>query len=202
MNRTSASNRRLLINCVLGIFLVLIALWTLKRSQTGKAFSETRQEPAAATSASDKTSASKESRLTLTQSIDSILDHSELAPARWGVSILSLTTGKEIYGRNADQLFIPASNMKIYTTGVALDLLGSDYRWRTSAYSTTQPDAAGTINGDLILYGRGAPDLVARARKDHNDGSLVQLAENLYARGIRQINGNVIGDESYFRGET
>jgi len=202
MNRTSAATRRLLINCVLGIFLILIAFWTLRRSQTGKAFSAARQESVAATSASDKTSASKDSPLTLTQSIDSILDHSELGSARWGVSILSLTTGKEIYGRNANQLFIPASNMKIYTTGVALDLLGSDYRWRTSAYSATQPDAAGTIKGDLILYGRGAPDLVARARKDHNDGSLAQLAENLYERGIRQVNGNVIGDESYFRGET
>ena len=92
--------------------------------------------------------------------------------------------------------------MKIYTTGVALDLLGADYRWRTSAYAKAQPDATGTISGDLILYGRGAPDLVAQARKDSNDGSLARLADDLYQRGIRQVRGNVIGDESYFRGET
>ena len=90
--------------------------------------------------------------------------------------------------------------MKIYTTGVALDLLGADYRWRTSVYANTQPDANGGVQGDLILYGRGAPDLVARS-KDDSRGSLARLADDLFARGVRHVSGNVIGDESYFRGD-
>jgi D-alanyl-D-alanine carboxypeptidase/D-alanyl-D-alanine-endopeptidase (penicillin-binding protein 4) len=91
--------------------------------------------------------------------------------------------------------------MKIYTTGVALDLLGADYRWRTSVYANAQPDANGRVRGDLILYGRGAPDFVA-ASKDENRGSLAKLADDLYARGLRSVGGNVIGDESYFRGDS
>ena len=90
--------------------------------------------------------------------------------------------------------------MKIYTTGVALDLLGADYRWRTSVYAMSQPDANGSVQGDLILYGRGAPDLVARS-KDEDRGSLAKLADDLYARGVRSVSGNVVGDESYFRGD-
>jgi D-alanyl-D-alanine carboxypeptidase/D-alanyl-D-alanine-endopeptidase (penicillin-binding protein 4) len=135
----------------------------------------------------------------LSQLIDQQIDRSEFAAARWGISVISLSNGTTLYERNADKLFTPASNMKIYTTGVALDLLGVDYRWRTSVYTNSQPDADGTVRGDLILYGRGAPDLVSRS-KDNKAGSLSRLADDLYGRGIRNVKGNVVGDESYFRG--
>ncbi len=205
MSRIPKLTCRLLVNCALGVLLVIASVVSLKPLQTGRAFSETstKQPNAAASSrVSQATTDSKQSPASISQSIDSAIDQGGLASARWGVSVISLTSGREVYGRNAGQLFIPASNMKIYTTGVALDLLGADYRWRTSAYAGTQPDATGTISGDLILYGRGAPDLVAQARKDSSDGSLTRLADDLYQRGIRQVRGDVIGDESYFRGET
>lgn len=136
----------------------------------------------------------------LARRIDSAIDDSGLASARWGVCVISMADGSTLYQRNADKLFTPASNMKIYTTGVALDLLGADYRWRTSVYATAQPDANGRIQGDLILYGRGAPDLVAHS-EDEGRSSLAKLADDLYARGVRSISGNLIGDESYFRGD-
>ena len=135
----------------------------------------------------------------LAKGIESLIEESD-GTARWGISIVSMADGSKIYERDGDKLFTPASNMKIYTTGVALDLLGVDYRWRTSVYANAQPDANGRVRGDLILYGRGAPDLVASS-KDENRGSLAKLADDLYARGVRSVGGNVIGDESYFRGD-
>jgi D-alanyl-D-alanine carboxypeptidase/D-alanyl-D-alanine-endopeptidase (penicillin-binding protein 4) len=137
----------------------------------------------------------------LARRINSAIDQSEFASARWGVAVVSMSKGNTLYQRDADKLFTPASNMKIYTTGVALDLLGADYRWRTSVYATAQPDSSGTIRGDLILYGRGAPDLVSRS-EDANKASLAKLADDLYGRGIRRVGGNVIGDASYFRGDS
>jgi D-alanyl-D-alanine carboxypeptidase/D-alanyl-D-alanine-endopeptidase (penicillin-binding protein 4) len=92
--------------------------------------------------------------------IDQLIDQSPFASSRWGVKVVSLSNGATVYERNARQQFIPASNMKIYTTAAALDLLGADYRRQTSAYALDSPDAAGTVDGDLILYGRGAPELV------------------------------------------
>ena len=136
----------------------------------------------------------------LVRRIDSAIDESESGEARWGICVISMADGATIYERNGDKLFTPASNMKIYTTGVALDLLGAEYRWRTSVYANAQPDVNGRVNGDLILYGRGAPDLVTSS-KDENRGSLAKLAEDLYARGVRSVSGNLIGDESYFRGD-
>src|SRR6185295_7512611 len=99
--------------------------------------------------------------------------------------VISLVDGATIYARDADKLFTPASNMKIYTTGVALDLLGAEYRWRTSVYANSPPDGNGQVQGDLVLYGRGAPDLVGSS-KDETHGTLQKLADDLYARGVRR----------------
>jgi len=133
---------------------------------------------------------------TLAREIDRLIDEGRLAQARWGVVVKSLADGRLLYSRNGDKLFTPASNMKIYTTAVALDLLGADYRWRTSVYAGKQVDASGTLEGDLILYGRGAPD-VDSFRKDGLPALALQLAE----QGLRRVRGKVVGDESYFRGE-
>ena len=133
--------------------------------------------------------------------INQLIDDGGFVAARWGVSVISLSDGATLYSRNADRLFTPASNMKIYTTAVALDLLGADYRWRTSVYADKPPDTNGTVQGDLIVYGRGAPDLVSHNR-NNNQASLDQLADDLYTRGVRRIQGNIVGDESYFRGNS
>jgi len=204
MTSTPKLTRQLLVNCALGALVIVVSIVSLRPLHSGRAYSETSSTQPGKTASSEASNSGTDSSqppAALAQAIDSVIDQSDLASARWGVSVISLTTGKEVYGRNARQLFIPASNMKIYTTGVALDLLGADFRWRTSAYAATQPDATGTISGDLILYGRGAPDLVTQARKE-DDSSLARLADDLFQRGIRQVRGNVIGDESYFRGET
>jgi len=132
--------------------------------------------------------------------LEEVIKASEASGARWGVNIVSMSDGTTIYDHNGDKLFTPASNLKIYTTAVALDLLGGDYHWKTSVYANSQVDGNGKVQGDLILYGRGSPDLVASS-KDTDRPSLAKLADDLYSRGVRSIGGNVIGDESYFRGD-
>jgi len=134
----------------------------------------------------------------LTRDIDRAIDESDLTQTRWGVFVMSMNDGRVVYSRNSDKLFTPASNMKVYTTAVALDSLGADYRWRTSVYGDKQPND-GIVESDLTLYGRGAPDLRSTRRGDAP--SLDQLADQLVQSGVRQVRGNVVGDESHFRGE-
>lgn len=201
MKNTERTTLRLLLKLSPVILLAVLGLFALKPLSTGTAKDKVRTGKPPAVSETKSTSASTNvSARDLARHIDSAIDSSELRSARLGVSVISLTDGATLYQRDADRLFTPASNMKIYTTAVALDLLGADYRWRTSVYASAQPDAAGRVQGDLILYGRGAPDLVARS-KDETRGTLAKLADDLYARGMRSVSGNVIGDESYFRGE-
>lgn len=199
MNSVYQTNRSLLVKVLLAVLLAVSGLLLLKPLSTGTA-KETRKAQPAASEVKPASAATNASSTELAKRIDSAIDSSELRSARWGVSVVSMSDGSTLYQRHADMLFTPASNMKIYTTAVALDLLGADYRWRTSVYANAQPDAGGRVQGDLILYGRGAPDLVARS-KDETRGSLAKLADDLYARGIRSVSGNVVGDESYFRGE-
>ncbi|HEX7173904.1 MAG TPA: D-alanyl-D-alanine carboxypeptidase/D-alanyl-D-alanine-endopeptidase [Pyrinomonadaceae bacterium] len=137
----------------------------------------------------------------LTAELDRQIDERGPAAARWGISVVSLRDGRVLYERDAGRLFTPASVMKVYTTAVALDTLGADYRWRTSVYAVSAPTAGGTIEGDLVLYGRGAPDLTSRDTRA-GPSQLDELAEQLRRRGVRRVRGDVVGDESYFRGET
>lgn len=134
--------------------------------------------------------------LALAKEIDRVIDESDLVQARFGVFVMSMSDGRVLYSRNGNKLFTPASNMKIYTTAAGLDLLGENYRWRTSVYADKQPGGNGVIDGDLTLYGRGDPGLDS-FRKDGLPG----LALELWQHGVRHVRGSVIGDESYFRGE-
>ncbi len=199
MNSTDRTRPSLLVKSLLVFLIAVPGLLLLRPLGAGKAEDKVQKEQQKQrTTSNTKPAASQTNELT--RRIDSAIDDSDFAYARWGICVISMSDGTTLYQRNADKLFTPASNMKIYTTGVALDLLGADYRWRTSVYANAQPDAKGRIQGDLILYGRGAPDLVSRSNDD-NAGSLAKLASDLYARGVRSISGNVIGDESYFRGD-
>ena len=196
MNRIS-TNQTLLAKSLFGLLIAITLLLLARPIMTG-AKDANKQPPKTASVSDAKSSAGASGELA--QQINSTIENSEYAYARWGISVISLTDGAVVYQRDADKLFTPASNMKIYTTGVALDLLGADYRWRTSVYASAQPDAGGQIHGDLILYGRGAPDLIANSN-DASKGSLSGLADQLYQKGIRRLDGNVVGDESYFRGD-
>src|SRR5262249_56215052 len=93
--------------------------------------------------------------------INSVIGHPDFARARWGVKVVSLTTGKVLYAHNAEKYFSPASNAKLFTAALALNNLGPDYKIETSLYADRTPDAGGTLDADLIVFGRGDPDFQA-----------------------------------------
>src|SRR5215471_6962053 len=184
--------------------LILIAVFSVRLFGGQTRHSEAVTKEAPATKAKPETNQSGASNNTpveagLAKAIDDLLNESDAGRARWGVFVMSLKDGRVLYSHDANQLFTPASNMKVYTTAVALDLLGADYRWRTSVYANKQPEAGGIIEGDLTLYGRGAPDLMSK--KNGDAPSLTNLADQVYQAGVREVRGNIIGDNSYFRGE-
>ena len=122
------------------------------------------------------------------------------AAAAWGIKIVSLDSGKTIFEHNPHKYFSPASNAKLYTAALALERLGVDYRIRTSLYSTARPDAAGTLKADLIVYGRGDPTMAARLNGGDYFKGLDPLITQLVNSGVRRIEGDLVGDESFFAG--
>lgn len=132
--------------------------------------------------------------------ISDVLRSSEIAPAQLAVKIASLDTGRTVYEENAGKLLLPASNMKIYTVAAALDRLSPDYRYTTSVYANARPDAAGTVRGDLIVYGRGDPTFAASFEGGDYYKAIDDLAARIVAGGVKRVEGNLVGDESYFTG--
>ena len=122
------------------------------------------------------------------------------AAAMWGIKIVSLDTGKTLFEHNAHKLLKPASNAKLYTGALALDRLGPDFRIQTSLYAAAKPDESGTLGGDLIIFGRGDPSFSARFHDGDYALALEPLAQALVKAGVKRIQGDLVGDESFFRG--
>ena len=132
--------------------------------------------------------------------ISEILAKPELAPATIGIKVVSLDNGRVLFEQNAQKLLRPASNMKLYTVAAALDRLSPDYRFVTSVYATTRPDAAGIVHGNLTIYGRGDPSIAARFNNGDYFKAIDDLATRIVAAGVKRVEGDLIGDESYFVG--
>ena len=150
--------------------------------------------PAFAQTAAPKTVAELQTR------ISQILAKPELTPALVGMKVVSLDTGRVIFEENGEKLLRPASNMKIYTVAAALDRLSPDYRFSTSVYAAARPDAAGVIRGDLRIYGRGDPSIAARFNNGDYFKAMDELATRIVAAGVKRVEGDLVGDETYFVG--
>jgi D-alanyl-D-alanine carboxypeptidase/D-alanyl-D-alanine-endopeptidase (penicillin-binding protein 4) len=130
--------------------------------------------------------------------IDSVTAAPEFRNAHWGILVIDPARGDTIVRYNAAKLFMPASNMKIVTGGVALAQLGPDYRFRTTLLATG-PVVNGTLRGDVVIVGRGDP-----TASDHMRGdamlAMLELADSIAARGIVRIEGRIRADGDAFPG--
>lgn len=167
--------------------LLLIALWFALPVGAQRRAAE-KPKPAAS---------SKEEKSSAPQTGDRIAAIFGGEPEKWGVVAVRLRDGQVVYAHNPDQPMQPASNEKVFTTAAALDALGPEWRTRTSVYATEETDAAGVIHGDLVLYGRGDPNLSGRFNEEDPLGPLRSLAEQLAISGVKRVEGALVADDSY-----
>ncbi len=124
-----------------------------------------------------------------TSKIDSLLNNKLLDAASVGIKVVNLTKNETVFEKNSNKLFRPASNMKLITTGAAIELLPADFHFKTELI--TDGDIVDSIlYGNLYLKGYGDPLL--------RIGDLDSLINYLITKNIKRINGNLIGDVSYF----
>jgi serine-type D-Ala-D-Ala carboxypeptidase/endopeptidase (penicillin-binding protein 4) len=142
----------------------------------------------------------------LAEHIAALLNSPDLAHGFWGIEVDSLSTGQTLFTQNSDKLFTPASNTKLFTTAATLALIGPDYKFRTTVETTGTLDRYGRLNGDLVLVGRGDPNLSGRElpydqrtqRADDPMQALESLADALVQKGVKYIDGDIVADDSYF----
>jgi len=141
----------------------------------------------------------------LARAINAILQSSPARRGFWGIEVVRLSDGEILYSRNTQHLFLPASNMKMFTTSAALSTLGPDFIFRTTVESSSAPDAAGRVP-DLVLVGRGDPNLGSRVVPyQYNskprlpaDLDFEKLADQVVAKGVREVTGNLYADDTYY----
>src|SRR3954469_6341331 len=133
----------------------------------------------------------------LQQKLSEHVSQPRFAAAMWGVKVVSLDSGKTLFETNAQKLFSPASNSKLYTVALGLDRLGSDYQIKTSVLVPEHPSKAGKLKGDLVIVGRGDPTINARVHGKDIFAALEPFVAVVTNAGINHITGNLVGDETF-----
>lgn len=107
-----------------------------------------------------------------------------------GLHVQAVDEALPLLALNAEEPFTLASTTKVVTTLAALDLLGPAYRWRTEAH-VQGALMEGRLEGDLVILGGG------NARLSTDD--LLRWFQELQARGLRHITGNIVLDRFAFQ---
>ena len=154
--------------------------------------------------------------------IHAIVNRPEYKHANFGVEIYSLDENRVVYALRGEKFLTPGSTTKLLTEGTGLELLGAEYRFHTRVYRTGSIEPGGTLKGDLVLVASGDPNLSGRIQPDgklafenddhsYSDSSpkakvvpgdpllvIQELADQVGAHGIRQIEGRVLVDATLF----
>lgn len=110
--------------------------------------------------------------------------------SRYGIVILNPMKEDTLFAHNANVPLIPASNTKLFTTVVAVYFLGPDYSISTKFFTDAKNDDKRRLNGNLYLkgYGNGL----------FGDADLDKMIADLKRKGITEITGDIVGDDTFF----
>ena len=136
----------------------------------------------------------------LDKAIERLAKEPSLKNASLGISVLEVASGKQIAAYFPNQSLKPASSLKVVTTGVALALLGNDFRFKTVLEYDGTIDSEGTLHGNLYIKGYGDPTLGSDHFKKAEQLNIVlsKWVRAIRQQGIKKIDGQIVGDASFF----
>lgn len=126
---------------------------------------------------------------TLSQDLDELLANPSLAGANVGLVVKDADTGSTLYDHHGGDLLLPASNLKLFTSATAMNVLGPGYTFSTSVDADGARHGS-TLVGNLYLKGTGDPTMLAA---DYD-----ALAATVAAAGITRVTGQLVADDTWF----
>jgi len=126
----------------------------------------------------------------LSEALRKVVENKPFSSARTSIQVLDAESGQSVFSHDPDMVLKPASNMKVVTSATAVALLGPEFRFKTAFYASRPPDASGVVHGDIFIKGGGSPGLVGE--------EWWLIARRMRALGITKIEGDVVGDDTYF----
>lgn len=134
---------------------------------------------------------------TFEERLSSLINGSVARSADAAIQVVEVDTGRVAGQRNPTTPLAPASNMKLFTTAAAIDLLRPSFEVTTGVYARGEVDASGTLQGDVKIVGRGDPTIGGRFHDGHATAVLMDWAADLRNAGIKTIAGDLIFEYGY-----
>jgi D-alanyl-D-alanine carboxypeptidase/D-alanyl-D-alanine-endopeptidase (penicillin-binding protein 4) len=134
---------------------------------------------------------------TLSERISSLMNGSVARSSDVSLQVVDVETGAVVAERNPNLPLAPASNMKLFTTAAAIDLLHPEFQLTTTVFMRGTADAGGTLNGDVKVVGRGDPTIGGRFHDGHATAVIDEWATDLKRAGVKTIHGNLIFEYGY-----
>ena len=139
------------------------------------------------------------SQTAVDKAVEALVNDPGMKHGSFSFCLIDVESGKEIAGYNSQKSLIPASSLKVVTTATALEILGSDYRFKTNLEYDGELNN-GVLEGNLYIKGFGDPTLGSPdfEAADNLETILTKFYRAIKTAGIEEIRGQVVGDGSYF----
>ncbi|MGE5437208.1 MAG: D-alanyl-D-alanine carboxypeptidase/D-alanyl-D-alanine-endopeptidase [Syntrophothermus sp.] len=123
----------------------------------------------------------------------------ELKNSQFSVYAEYCSIGKEVVSYNSQFALAPASGLKIFSSSIALCLLGPNFRYETNLYYSGNIEN-GILNGNIYIQGGGDPTLGSNRVKTSTslDSLLLIWRSEIKKLGITKISGSIIADASLY----
>jgi len=138
---------------------------------------------------------------TLAERLASLINGPTARASDTSMEIVEVESGNVVGERNAHGPLAPASNMKLFTTAAAVDLLGPTFEVTTTVYMRGNVDTGGTLDGDVKIVGHGDPTIGGRFHDGHATAVIDDFATDLKRAGVKAVRGNLIFEYGYMDAE-
>jgi D-alanyl-D-alanine carboxypeptidase/D-alanyl-D-alanine-endopeptidase (penicillin-binding protein 4) len=134
---------------------------------------------------------------TLEERLASLLNGTVARSSDASVQIVEVDSGKVVAEHNPSLPLAPASNMKLFTTAAAIDLLHPNFEATTTVFTRGKVDPSGTLDGDVKITGHGDPTIGGRFHDGHATAVIEEWVTDLKRAGVKTIKGSLVFEYGY-----